>query len=226
MNALLAAAATNFVDFAFKAALKASYGRDEMAAVLGTFNLVSEAVVLGLQLFVTGRMLERFGIRAALEARPAALLALAPLAAVAGVAPAAGVKLTETVLRMAVTGSVSDLLLAPTPQRMRTRVKLFAKSAAAPLGSLASGLALSIFGAAGPSRVALAALIGGTAALACARSSASGAPTRPRSPRRSARAGSRSRSRRAPRRCSRASCAACSTGPCRAATRRAPSGCS
>ncbi len=166
-NALLAAAATNFVDFGFKAALKASYGRDEMAAYLGTFNLVSEAVVLALQLFVTGRMLERFGIRAALEARPAALLALSPLAAVAGVAPATGVKVAETVLRMAVTGSVSDLLLSPTPQRMRTRVKLFAKSAAAPIGSLASGLALSAFGDAGPPPVALAALVGGTAALAC-----------------------------------------------------------
>jgi hypothetical protein len=167
VNALLAAAMTNFVDFGFKAALKASYGRDQMAAVLGTFNLVSEAVVLGLQLFMTGRMLERFGIRAALEARPAALLALAPLAAVAGVAPATGVKLTETVLRMAVTGSVSDLLLTPAPQRMRARVKLFAKSAATPLGALVSGVVLSLFGAAGPPNGALALLVGGTAALAC-----------------------------------------------------------
>ncbi|MFT3766715.1 MAG: cyclic nucleotide-binding domain-containing protein [Minicystis sp.] len=166
VNALLAAAATNFVDFGFKAALKARYGRDEMAAFLGSVNLVTEAVVLFAQLFLTGRVLGRFGIRAALEARPAALLALAPAMAVSGVAPATAVKLTETSLRMAISGAVSDLLLAPTPSRMRTRVKLFAKSAAAPLGSLASGLLLALFGDAGPPRLALAAMLGVTAALA------------------------------------------------------------
>jgi hypothetical protein len=165
VNALLAAAAVNFVDFGFKAALKAQYGRDEMAAYLGSFNLVTEALVLFVQLFVTGRLLGRFGIRAALEARPAALLLLAPLAAASGVAPATAVKFTETSLRMAVTGAVSDLLLAPTPSRMRARVKLFAKSAAMPVGSLLSGLVLAVFGAEGPPRAALAALIGVTAAL-------------------------------------------------------------
>lgn len=165
INAALAAAAANFVDFAFKAALKARYGRDEMAAYLGSVNLVTETVVLLAQLFLTGRLLARFGIRAALAARPAALLALAPAAAAAGVAPATAVKLTETSLRMAVSGAVSDLLLAPTPPRVRTRTKLLAKSAAAPLGSLAAGLTLAIFGAAGPPPLAVAILIAAAAAL-------------------------------------------------------------
>ena len=76
LNALLCAATVTLVDFAFKAALKARFGRDEMAAFLGGFNLVSEAVVLVAQLFLTSRFLSRFGIFAALEARPAALLLL------------------------------------------------------------------------------------------------------------------------------------------------------
>ncbi|APR83092.1 cAMP protein kinase regulatory chain [Minicystis rosea] len=165
VSALLAAAATNFVDFAFKAALKARYGRDEMAAFLGSVNLVTEAIVLFAQLFVTSRFLGRFGIRAALQARPATLLVLAPAVALPGVAPATAAKLAETSLRMAISGAVSDLLLAPTPSRMRTRVKLFAKSAAAPVGSLVSGLLLALFGDAGPPRAALAALLFVTAAL-------------------------------------------------------------
>jgi hypothetical protein len=165
VSAVLGAATTNFVDFAFKAALKAHYGRDEMAAFLGTVNLVTEGGVLFAQLFLTGRLLGRFGIRAALTARPAALLLLAPALALPGVGPATAAKLTETSLRMAISGAVSDLLLAPTPARLRTRVKLLAKSAAAPLGSLASGLALGVFGAAGPPPLVLAAMLAVTAAL-------------------------------------------------------------
>jgi hypothetical protein len=163
--AFLAAASANFVDFGFKAALKASYGRDEMAGFLGSVNLVSEAAVLVAQLFLTSRILARFGIGAALSARPAALCALAPLAAVPGVAPATAMKLGETTLRMALSGAVSDLLLAPTPSRVRTRVKLFSKSAAQPLGALASGLALAPFGTHGPPGIALAVMLGVTAAV-------------------------------------------------------------
>lgn len=165
INAVLGAATVNLVDFAFKGALKARYGRDEMAAFLGTLNVVTEGIVLFAQLFLTSRFLGRFGVRAALAARPAALLALSPLAAFPGVAPAAAVKLTETTLRMAISGAVSDLLLTPTPARMRARVKLLAKSAAAPVGSLAAGLVLALFGAAGPPRLALAIMLAVAAAL-------------------------------------------------------------
>jgi hypothetical protein len=167
-NALLVAASVTFVDFAFKAALKARYGRDEMAAFQGSFILVTEALVLGAQLLLTSRFLGRFGVAVSLQARPVAMLALAPLAAASGVVPATALKFTEMSLRMALTGAVSDLLLAPTPARMRSRIKLFAKSAAMPVGSLLAGLLLGAFGAAGPSRPALALLVSVTAALSVA----------------------------------------------------------
>lgn len=167
-NALLVAASITFVDFAFKASLKARYGRDEMAAFQGSFTLVTEALVLAAQLFLTSRFLGRFGVSVSLQARPVAVLAMAPLAALSSVVPATALKFTEMSLRMALTGAVSDLLLAPTPARMRSRIKLFAKSAAMPVGSLAAGLALGAFGKAGPSRPVLAALIGVTAALSIA----------------------------------------------------------
>ncbi len=156
LNAFLCTVTFTLVDFGFKAALKAQFGRDEMAAYLGGFNLVSEAIVLVAQLFLTSRLLSRFGIFAALGARPAALVLLSPLAAATGVGANTAVKLGETTLRMSVVGSVSDLLLVPSPPRVRTRFKLFAKSAAAPLGALAAGVVLYPFGELGPPRTFLA----------------------------------------------------------------------
>lgn len=168
-TAFLAAAGTTIVDIAFMASLKASYGRDEIAGFLGTFNVVSEAVVLFTQIFLTSRFVGRFGVRAALSARPAALLAVSPaLALVPGVATATAASFSETMLRMSISGSVSDLLLAPTPAQTRTRAKLLAKSASAPLGALFAGLALSLFGAAGPSPRALGVLLAAVSALSIA----------------------------------------------------------
>ena len=160
INAFLCAATLTLVDFGFKSALKARFERDEMAAYLGGFNLVSEGVVLVAQLFLTSRLLSRFGILAALESRPAALVLLSPLAAATGVGANSVVKFGEVTLRMAVIGAVSDLLLLPSPARVRTRFKLFAKSAATPLGALAAGIALAPFGELGPPRHVLAVMLG------------------------------------------------------------------
>ena len=56
------AALTSLVDFGFKAALKQRLDREQMAAFLGGFNVVSEAIVLALQLFVAGRIVARAGV--------------------------------------------------------------------------------------------------------------------------------------------------------------------
>lgn len=165
VNALLAQVAIIFVDYGLNASLKATYDRDAMSAYLARLILVTEVVVLFAQVFLTNRFLGRFGIRASLAARPAALLALSPLSFLTGVGPATAVKFTEMSLRMAISGAVSDLLLAPTPARMRTRVKLFAKSVATPVGALLAGLVLVPFGDEGPPRLVLGALIAATAAL-------------------------------------------------------------
>jgi Cyclic nucleotide-binding domain len=165
LNAFLGAATLTLVDFGFKAALKARFERDEMAAYLGGFNLITEGIVLAAQLFLTSRLVARFGVFAALEARPVALLVLAPLAATMGVRANAVVKLGEATLRMGVAGSVSDLLLLPAPARMRVRFRLLAKSAAQPLGALAAGVALAPFGELGPPREVLAIMLGAGAAL-------------------------------------------------------------
>jgi hypothetical protein len=156
----------SFVDFGFKAQLKAAYARDDMAAYIGTFHVVLNAAILVAQLFFSGRAVARFGVRATLQAAPGAVLAVAPALALApGVASASAGKLVEGFMRYAVVGAVSPLLLTPTPPEVRTRANVFVKGAAAPMGVLVAGLVLSAFGEAGPSPAAVAALVAGAATL-------------------------------------------------------------
>ncbi|HVY48857.1 MAG TPA: hypothetical protein VHB21_23370, partial [Minicystis sp.] len=158
-NAVLAAAAVAVVQFAFKAALKAHYGRDEMAGFIGMFSTVSEAVVLVAQLFVTSRFVARFGVRVSLESLPASLVAFGPLVVfLPGVASATGARFANDVLRFALGGPTSDLLLTPAPGAVRTRAKVFVKGLAAPLGGTLAGVALNLFGEAGPSPAAMASI--------------------------------------------------------------------
>jgi hypothetical protein len=165
-NAVLASLATGLVDFAFKAALKGRYGRDEMAAFLGTFNMVAETAVILAQVFLISRILARLGLRASLASRAGLLLPFAPvLALVPGLAVASTAKFVELTMRLSIGGTVADLLLAPTPPAVRTRAKVVAKAAALPLGSLAAGAVLSLFGASGPSARALALVLCGALVL-------------------------------------------------------------
>lgn len=164
--AALGAIITNFVDFGFKAALKASCNREEMAAYLGGFNVVSNSLILAVQLLGTSRFVARFGVRAALSVLPGALSLLGPLtAALGGLGVGTLAKGTEVVLRYSLGGSVADLLLTPAPADVRTRAKVFVKGAAAPVGALVSGVVLAAFGADGPSRALLGAMLTATSLL-------------------------------------------------------------
>lgn len=159
-TAALGAAGMNFADYAFKAALKARYGQAEMAAYLGTFTIASNAIVLFAQLFLTSRVVSRFGVRASLGLVPASLALTGPALALApGVASATAVRLGELCARLSIGNSVADLLLTPAPAAVRMRAKTFVKGAAGPLGALASGLALAAFGEHGPPPVAMAAMV-------------------------------------------------------------------
>lgn len=166
IGALLAAATGALADYGFKAALKARYGRDEMAAFLGTFNVVMELFVLAAQLLFTGRLVSLLGVRGALLVRPLGLVTTSALPAIApGVGAASIVKLTDAALRSAVSGSVFDLMILPAPTETRTRARLIGKTVAAPLGALFGGGLLALFGSGGPSAMTLAALLWALALL-------------------------------------------------------------
>ena len=151
LSTLVASGASVLSDYAFKAALKARYDRDAIAAFMGTFGVVANAAVLVAQLFLTSRFVARFGVSTALRALPAALVGLAPIVAFApGVAASSSLKLTETLLRFAIGGSVGDVLLTAAKPAVRTRAKLTTKAFVSPLAALAVGGLLATFGAAGP----------------------------------------------------------------------------
>ncbi|EYF07549.1 cyclic nucleotide-binding domain-containing protein [Chondromyces apiculatus] len=163
---LLGAMAANLVDYALKAALKARYGREEMAAFLGTFGAAANLFILLAQLFGSSRFTARFGVRVSLQALFATLVALGAAVGLApGVASAAVARLSENTFRYAISAPVEDLLLTPAPPAARVRAKILAKGLANPLGGALAGLLLAAFGAAGPSSLQLGALLALTGAV-------------------------------------------------------------
>ncbi len=162
----LGAMITTFIDYAFKASLKSAYDRDAMAAFIGVFSVVSNAVVLLLQLVFAGRLVGRLGVGRALVASPAVLAVAGGLSALAPpVIGGAAIRLSETLVRYGIASSVADVLLVPLPRPVRTRAKVVVKGSATPLGALAAGAVLSLFGDAGPERWALFGLIVGASVL-------------------------------------------------------------
>ncbi|AKT40231.1 cyclic nucleotide-binding domain-containing protein [Chondromyces crocatus] len=163
---LLGAIAANLVDYAMKAALKARYEREEMAAFLGTFGAATNLLILLAQLFGSSRFTARFGVRISMQALFASQVAMgAGLGLAPGVVSAAMARLSENTFRYALSAPVEDLLLTPAPPAARVRAKVLAKGLANPLGGVLVGLLLAAFGAAGPPPLALGAILALTGAV-------------------------------------------------------------
>jgi hypothetical protein len=147
LHALLGGFATVVADFGFKAALKEHYQHEQMAAFLGSFSVATNALVLVAQLFVTQRVMTRFGVPGALKTLPASLVAVGAFAALApSLTSAAGAKLVESVARLSLGGAVSDLLLLPTLPHVRAGAKAIARGVVAPLATVIAFAALAPFG--------------------------------------------------------------------------------
>src|SRR5262249_42777997 len=145
--ASFSSASVILIDFSFKAALKASYGRDEMAAFMGSFSLTGNGLVLLTQLFLASRFVRRFGVRVSLAAFPVSLIVLGPLfAAAPSVGAAVAGKLSEQIFRYGLGASTGELILTPAPSAVRTRARFFVKGIAGPLSALVAGVILSLFG--------------------------------------------------------------------------------
>lgn len=150
--ALAGSMATAFVDFAFKAAVQARYQGADIAAVLGAFAVVSNAVVLVLQVFVTGRIVAKLGVGRAVLVGPVVLGVTAVGALFSPALIGASLtRLGELVVRYGVGNSLLDVLLVPLSRAVRGRGKVLVKGFASPAGAILAGGALSLFGAAGPS---------------------------------------------------------------------------
>jgi hypothetical protein len=173
--ALLAAVASGFVDFLFKATLKASFSRDQMAAYVGTVEAILSAGVMFAQLFLTARVVGRFGIRGALQLHPTALAVVAAAFALApGVPSATAAKLSESFFRFTITTPLRPLMLAPLEPRTRARASLLVRGIAVPLGGVLAAGVLGAFGRNGPPAWALGALLVAIAVLVAAASRGAG----------------------------------------------------
>ena len=122
--------------------------RDELAAYFGYFNAAVGVLALGLQLFGTGRILNRAGVVGALSILPSALgLGSLGVALVPGLWAASFVKGSDALFRYSVNDATSQILYLPVAPNGRASAKAFIDSVVKPLSIGAAGLAqMAIWG--------------------------------------------------------------------------------
>ena len=154
---------TTLVDFEFKVVAAEAYPRDQLAAWFGYFYASVGVFSLVLQLFGTGKLLQRAGITGALAVLPASLLvgngwlALAPV-----LAAAAFTKGADTLFRYSVNDATTQLLYLPVPAGARAAAKAFIDGVVKPLFIGLAGLTLIGYRAwfhANPAHLAVASLV-------------------------------------------------------------------
>lgn len=142
---------TTFVDFEFKVLAAASYPKDQLAAYFGYFYAVVGALALGLQLFGTGKLLNRFGVIGALAVLPLSLFGgNIALAIIPGLWAAAATKGADTLFRYSINDATTQILYLPVPSQARASAKAFIDGVIKPVSIGLAGLTLigyrSVFG--------------------------------------------------------------------------------
>ncbi|WP_135556760.1 Npt1/Npt2 family nucleotide transporter [Paenibacillus cymbidii] len=127
--ALMAASLTialMLIDFQFKSILRSSMQNEALAGFMGSFYGVAGLVALAVQLFVSGRLISRFGVMTALLMFPVALFAgsfallLYPVLWIA-----VAVKGTDKAVGDTIYSSVNQLIMFPVAPEWRSRAKSF-----------------------------------------------------------------------------------------------------
>ncbi len=158
----ISAAAVTIVDFQFKLSAAAVLDQDALAGYFGRFYGVCGAVALAVQLWLTGRVLERYGILASLLPLP---LGLAAGSATAGWMSNPGLfvsslaKGSDTIFRYTLNDASMQLLYVPVQAHVRGRAKAFIDGILKPTSVALAGAALLFYkesgGRGGPLAVAV-----------------------------------------------------------------------
>lgn len=138
---------TTIVDYQFKVFVKTHYPEEaQLTAYFGYFYAFTGIISSAMQFFITGRVIERFGIVVALAILPVALatgvlgILLVPI--VSTVVAVTVAKGAENIFRYTVNDATMQLLYVPVPSHRRGRAKAFIDGILKQGSIAASGLLL------------------------------------------------------------------------------------
>ncbi len=150
----VSAAAVTIVDFQFKLSAASVLDQNALAGYFGRFYGICGGVALAVQIWVTGRVLERHGILASLLPLPVGLaLGSGASAAIAtpGLFVSSLAKGSDTIFRYTINDASMQLLYVPVPAQVRGRAKAFIDGVLKPSSVALAGVVLFFYKHAGGS---------------------------------------------------------------------------
>ncbi|HUJ24412.1 MAG TPA: Npt1/Npt2 family nucleotide transporter [Myxococcales bacterium] len=144
----VSAAAVIIVDFQFKLSAASALKENELAAYFGKFYGVCGGIALAIQIWVTGRVLERYGILASLLPLP---VGLAFGSATAAAIPNPSLfysslaKGSDTIFRYTINDASMQLLYVPVQPHVRGRAKAFIDGILKPTACALTGAVLLFY---------------------------------------------------------------------------------
>src|SRR2546427_12760124 len=144
----VSAAAVTIVDFQFKLSAAAVLDQNDLAGYFGRFYGICGGVALAVQIWVTGRLLERYGILASLLPLPLGL-ALGSGASAASATPGLFVsslaKGSDTIFRYTINDASMQVLYVPVRPHVRGRAKAFIDGILKPTSVALAGAVLLLY---------------------------------------------------------------------------------
>ncbi len=163
----VSAAAVTIVDFQFKLAAAAVLQQNELAGYFGRFYGICGGIALAVQIWITGRVLERYGILASLLPLPAGLAFGSVFSAGMpnpGLFVSSLAKGSDTIFRYTINDASMQLLYVPVQPHIRGRAKAFIDGILKPTAIALTGAVLFFYkeigGGGRPLTVAVVLLVG------------------------------------------------------------------
>ena len=146
--AAVSAAAVTVVDFQFKLAAASVLPQNDLAGYFGRFYGICGAIALAVQIWITGRLLERYGILASLLPLPAGLALGSGFSAAMpnpGLFVASLAKGSDTIFRYTINDASVQLLYVPVQPSVRGRAKAFIDGILRPMAIALTGAVLLFY---------------------------------------------------------------------------------
>jgi HEAT repeat protein len=146
--AAVSAAAVTVVDFQFKLAAASVLQQNDLAGYFGRFYGICGGIALAVQIWIMGRVLERYGILASLLPLPAGLALGSGFSAAVpnpGLFVASLAKGSDTIFRYTINDASMQLLYVPVQPSVRGRAKAFIDGILKPMAIAATGAVLLFY---------------------------------------------------------------------------------